>query len=442
MRKISARKNQKTVSISRDPRKHVRERLTNWEEIAKSKTLKKRMSERLGRSGTAKIRRNKPTERSRKPRVVHERSTKKVRLTQDAHTIKKTRRTSRHRISGPTATTKKISVSVPVSPKSSRRESREKVLIKKLSELKIRALLGEGAFSRVYLAQTCGSKKALALKVTPLKNEINSVVSEGRVLSKLSHPFIVGFHGAFKDRGYYCILLDLTLGGEVLYHFERAKHGRFDWERKAKFYCAELVSALDYLHDSDYVYRDLKPENILLDRKGHVKLVDFGFAKQLATKHEKCYTLCGSKEYVAPEVLSGKGYSKAADIWSLGVLLFELTVGHLPYDTDIDNPSQLRRIIERATIKFPPFVSSFAKKLIQTMLILDPSKRITVGQIKRHRSMTGIDWKAVERLKYRPPIKPTLKHNLDVSNYQSARFEEAIHTDSFKVIDSMLDNHF
>ena len=148
---------------------------------------------------------------------------------------------------------------------------------------------------------------------------------ERLVLSQLNHPFIVQYFGTFSDDKRVCILMEFIIGGEILYHFENCRLGRFP-PNVSRFYIAEIICALEYVHSTGFIYRDLKPENILLDHEGHVKMVDFGFAKQLR-EGEMTYTLCGSKEYVAPEVLVGNGHHRSVDLWSLGVLCFEFVIG-------------------------------------------------------------------------------------------------------------------
>ncbi|NXW64626.1 KGP2 kinase, partial [Eurystomus gularis] len=140
-------------------------------------------------------------------------------------------------------------------------------------------------------------------------------------------PFIVGFFGTFRDGQYVYLLLEFCQGGEL---WTKLREVRCFEEPVAVFCCACVVEALEYLHGRGIVYRDLKPENLMLDQRGYVKLVDFGFAKELG-QGEKTFSFCGTPEYLAPEMLRHEGHDFAVDFWMLGVLAFELLVGRPPF---------------------------------------------------------------------------------------------------------------
>lgn len=147
------------------------------------------------------------------------------------------------------------------------------------------------------------------------------------------HPFITNLIRSFSDNDSLYMLLDYVPGGELFSYLRKMK--RFD-ESTAKFYSAEIVLVLEYLHEQQgrIAYRDLKPENLLLDKDGHIKLVDFGFAKRLQGEDGQAietYTLCGTPEYLAPEVIHNKGHTTAVDWWALGILLFEFLTGYPPF---------------------------------------------------------------------------------------------------------------
>lgn len=146
----------------------------------------------------------------------------------------------------------------------------------------------------------------------------------------------------------------------------------------ALFYAAEVVCALGYLHSRSIVYRDLKPENILLSITGHIKLVDFGFAKAL---NGPTFTMCGTPEYLCPEAVTRAGHTVTADWWSFGILLYELLVGHAPFQHD--NPYKLYDLILNAPIPLPDFLDATAKELISQLLTRDVQQRLgtKVGSI-------------------------------------------------------------
>ncbi len=165
--------------------------------------------------------------------------------------------------------------------------------------------------------------------------QVDHVRNERRILAQVrGHPFITNFVASFSDQDFLYILLDYVPGGEI-FSYLREFH-RFS-EHVARFYAAEVVLILEYLHEHQggIVYRDIKPENLLLDAEGHIKLVDFGFAKWLGTDESgnpnKTYTVCGTPEYIAPEVIYEKGYTTAVDWWALGILIYEFLTGYPPF---------------------------------------------------------------------------------------------------------------
>jgi len=144
-------------------------------------------------------------------------------------------------------------------------------------------------------------------------------------------------------------------------------------EQTARIYVGEIALALGHLHAVGVIYRDLKPENILLDDAGHVCLTDFGLAKDLEPD-EKTQTFCGTPEYLAPEIVTGAGHDKAVDWWSLGILLYELTVGIPPFYSQ--NVNEMYSKIQHGVLRFPPFLTEECKSLITLLLNRDPKKEI------------------------------------------------------------------
>merc|ERR1711991_125270 len=191
-----------------------------------------------------------------------------------------------------------------------------------ISEFDMISTIGTGTFGRVYLARHTTTSKYYAMKVLKkvevvrLK-QVEHITSEKNILSVISHPFIVNLFGAAQDTKNLYMLLEYVIGGEVFTHLRRA--GRFPPD-VSRFYGAEIVLALEYLHSLDIIYRDLKPENLLLDNNGHIKITDFGFAKKV---EDRTWTLCGTPEYLAPEIIQSKGHGKAVDWWALGILIYE-----------------------------------------------------------------------------------------------------------------------
>ena len=134
------------------------------------------------------------------------------------------------------------------------------------------------------------------------------------ILEKIRNPFIVRLHYAFQTPEKLYFVMDFLNGGELFYHLRREQ--RFS-EDRTRFYAAEILVALECLHENGIIYRDLKPENVLLDSEGHIKLTDFGLSKIKQTENEIAYTFCGTPEYLAPEIVRGEGYWKEIDFWAL-----------------------------------------------------------------------------------------------------------------------------
>jgi len=194
--------------------------------------------------------------------------------------------------------------------------------------------IGTGSFGRVHLVLNHSNKKYYAMKAIPKQHiakeqQIEHIQEEKQILSELRHPLFIHLLGTFQTRTHLFIVTNYIAGGELFAVLK--KKIRFA-NNVAKFYAAEVTIALEYLHSKDIIYRDLKPENIMLDITGHIKLVDLGFAKHVP---DVTYTLCGTPEYMAPEVILTKPYGKAVDWYALGILIYEMLCGYPPfYDQD------------------------------------------------------------------------------------------------------------
>jgi len=208
----------------------------------------------------------------------------------------------------------------------------EQQLNLKFTELVPIAILGSGTFGRVSLVQDKKSKAVYALKAM-MKSEIvahkqqANVINEKDIMIKSNHPFILRLYQTFKDSKKLYMLLEFVQGGELFSVLHTAQ-GDGVPDHQAKFYGAGILLAIGYLHSKDIAYRDMKPENCLIDKNGYPKLVDFGFAKVITGKS---YTLCGTPEYLAPELVLARGHNKAVDYWAFGILLYEMQAGYSPY---------------------------------------------------------------------------------------------------------------
>ena len=289
-----------------------------------------------------------------------------------------------------------------------------------MSDLKQLAILGVGTFGRVKLVlNTKDGDRPYALKcmrkgqVVALK-QVEHVKNEKRLLELCDHPFLLRLAATYQDDEEIYMLLELALGGELFSVLREKNH--FD-EGQSRFYAACVCSAFSYMHDRKIVYRDLKPENLLFDAEGYLKVVDFGFAKEIT---DRTWTLCGTPEYLAPEIITNKGHNLAVDWWAFGILIFEMLVGQPPFCAD--DPMDIYQKILRNRVTYPAFVSKVARELISKLLVSNPSQRL--GSLKRmHRDVSGhsffksVDWAVLTRKELKAPYIPKISSPTDTSNF-------------------------
>lgn len=305
-----------------------------------------------------------------------------------------------------------------------------------LDDLEVIGTLGVGGFGRVELVK-CRNKlsKALALKCLKKQHIVETqqqehVYSEKNILMHTKHNFITRLYKTFKDKKYIYMLMEASLGGE-LWTILRDR-GWFD-DNTTRFYIACVVSAFEYLHGHGIIYRDLKPENLLLDKDGYIKMVDFGFSKNVENGR-KTWTFCGTPEYVAPEIILNKGHDRAVDFWALGILMYELLAGTPPFTAS--DPMKTYNIILRGfdQIDVPRHVNRTAVTLMKRFCRENPVERIGyqkdgVNDIKKHRWFQGFDWEGLSAMTLTPPIKPLVSGPSDTSNFDKYPRDEAIPAD-------------
>merc|ERR1719230_638383 len=203
------------------------------------------------------------------------------------------------------------------------------------------------------------------------RNQVEHTKTERSVLEAVSHPFIVTLHFAFQTPKKLYMVLEFCPGGELFYHLSRA--GRFS-EGRALFYTAETTSAIAYLHSLRIIYRDLKPENLLLDADGHCKITDFGLSKEGIEDNISAKTMCGTPEYLAPEIVEKKGHGRAVDWYSIGALTYEMLTGLPPYYTR--DREKLFQRIKSGELPYPSYITPISKAFLQSMLHRAPEKRL------------------------------------------------------------------
>lgn len=286
-------------------------------------------------------------------------------------------------------------------------------------EFEILRVVGRGAFGKVFQVRKKGSNgnfdgggedgifamKVMRKDTIIKKNHVDYMRAERDILTKVVHPFIVQLQCSFQTKSKLYLILDFINGGHLFYHLYR--QGIFS-EDQAKVYTAEIVSAVSHLHKNGIVHRDLKPENILMDTEGHVMLTDFGLAKEI-DESSRSNSMCGTTEYMAPEILLSKGHNKDADWWSVGILLFEMITGQPPFTHN--NRKKLQERIIKEKIKLPPYLTSEAHSLLRGLLQKEPSMRLGSGpnggeDIKNHKWFKPINWKKLEARELQPKFKP------------------------------------
>ncbi|KAJ3338436.1 hypothetical protein HDU93_009532 [Gonapodya sp. JEL0774] len=252
-----------------------------------------------------------------------------------------------------------------------------------LQDFDVGKALGKGKFGRVYLAREKRSSYIVALKIL-FKNELqqNGVERQLRreieIQSHLRHRNILRLYGYFHDAKRVYLILEYAAQGEMYKHLKKA--GVFS-ERKTARYIAQMSNALAYLHRKHVIHRDIKPENLLLGLQGELKIGDFGWSVHAPNQRRK--TMCGTLDYLPPEMVEGKEHNEAVDLWSLGVLCFEFLTGHPPFEEPGPNSATYRRITS-VDVKIPESVSEGAADLIRKLLVYDPAKRLSLDEVAKH----------------------------------------------------------
>ncbi|CAM8891873.1 unnamed protein product [Rhodiola kirilowii] len=252
-----------------------------------------------------------------------------------------------------------------------------------LNDFEIGKPLGRGKFGRVYVAREVKSKFLVALKVL-YKEQIekyrlhNQLKREMEIQSRLRHPNVLRLYGWFHDEERIFLVLEYAHGGEL---YKKLRKTGCLSERQAATYIASLTEALAYCHGKNVIHRDIKPENLLLDHEGRLKIADFGWSVQSTSKRR---TMCGTLDYLAPEMVENRDHDYTVDNWTLGILCYEFLYGCPPFEANSQDDTFRR--IKRIDLTFPqtPPVSAEAKDLISGLLVKDSSKRLSLHKILEH----------------------------------------------------------
>lgn len=291
-----------------------------------------------------------------------------------------------------------------------------------IEDLTTLSVLGQGAFGRVKLAQHKTTGETFALKCQSKKaivrNRIeDTVINEMRLMRMLDHERVGKLYCALQDTRNIYFVLELLQGGEFFTYLQKV--GRLS-EAKAVFYAASVVSAFTALHEKKIAYRDLKPENMVLDSKGFVKIVDLGLAKQIPTG--KTWTMCGTPDYLAPEIILNEGHDYAVDYWALGVLIYEMVTGWPPFYAD--EPMKTYENIVACSISFPVYITRQMSDVVSKLLATQPGRRLGnlkggINDIMKHKWFGSFDWAGLEDLSIAVPYVPTIKSATDTSNFEN-----------------------
>ncbi|KAJ4835692.1 Serine/threonine-protein kinase Aurora-3 [Turnera subulata] len=252
-----------------------------------------------------------------------------------------------------------------------------------LKDFEIGKPLGKGKFGRVYLAREVQSKYIVALKVI-FKKQIekygigHQLRRELEIQSNLGHPNILRLFGWFHDEERIFLILEYAHRGEL---YKLLRRNNFLSETQSATYIASLANALAYCHQKHVIHRDIKPENLLLDHQGQLKIADFGWSVQSEKKRR---TMCGTLDYLAPELVEQRTYDYAVDNWTLGILCYEFLYGVPPFEAE--SQADTFRRIKEIDLNFPPapLVSAEAKDLITKLLVKESSQRLSLQKIMEH----------------------------------------------------------
>jgi len=303
----------------------------------------------------------------------------------------------------------------------------------KLSEFEKVGLLGCGGFGSVRLVRVKNDKQKTSYALKQISKGYivkmhlcDQICNERRILSMTNSPFIAQFYCTYKDAESLYFLLEACLGGEIFAVYNQKHfHGSMP---HCIFYGACVVRAFEHLHERRIIYRDLKPENMLLTNEGYCKLTDMGLAKFVIGRS---YTTCGTPDYFAPEIVQSCGHTNAVDWWTFGILVYELLVGHPPFD-GLDPMARYKKIlVGMSAAKFPPgrFKNPSSIDFIKEVCHKDPGMRLPMrpGGVKAnlypHNFFSGHDWVALENRTLEPPYKPVVRSRSDISNFMSSEEE-------------------
>eukprot|EP00035_Acanthoeca_spectabilis_P035673 m.35802 g.35802 ORF g.35802 m.35802 type:complete len:409 (+) comp7483_c0_seq1:85-1311(+) len=298
-----------------------------------------------------------------------------------------------------------------------------------LAHLRIGRTLGEGNFGRVLVVSPSGQACDVALPqygalkiqrkshMAKQEKELQHVRDEKNLAYAFNCPFLVRIIDYFQDKKHIYFLMELCNAGELWSIIQGSRRTRLD-PKVAKFWAAQVAMAFEYLHNVDVIFRDLKPENLLVDYRGYLKLTDFGFAKRVT---DRAYTMCGTPEYMAPEIIQGRGYGHDVDWWAFGILCYEMNHGLPPFTSD--SQLEMFKKIQACKVRYQAHMDKDLCEMIGSFVVADVSARLScnkhngMDRIKALPYFKGLDWDAIYACKKPSPYKPKIRGPGDVSNF-------------------------
>eukprot|EP00828_Plagiopyla_frontata_P011713 TRINITY_DN1650_c0_g1_i11.p1 TRINITY_DN1650_c0_g1~~TRINITY_DN1650_c0_g1_i11.p1 ORF type:complete len:415 (+),score=77.47 TRINITY_DN1650_c0_g1_i11:1804-3048(+) len=299
----------------------------------------------------------------------------------------------------------------------------------KLENFEIKKLLGRGAYGKVMLVEHRVTKKLYAMKsirkdIAIEKDQLENIKYERKILELINSPFLVGMEYAFQTSEKLYFILTYKSGGEIFFHLSKLR--RFG-ESRTKFYVAEILLAMEYMHSLNIAYRDLKPENVMIDDDGHIAITDFGLAKKMESKDELIDEIAGTPEYFCPEMIKDEPYSPFMfDWWTLGIITYEMLIGMPPFVHK--HEEKLLKMIETSEVNFPQMVtiSPKAQDFILQLLNKDPKKRLGANganEIKSHPWFGTMSWVLLGEKKVKPQFIPQKAENAEELKYVDDEFK-------------------
>ena len=293
-------------------------------------------------------------------------------------------------------------------------------------------VIGRGKYGKVMLCKKKDTQELLAMKTVRKSKLMESgmlkaILAERNILSEVKSPFIVSLKYAFQTASKFYLCLEYAPGGDLFHLLKEGRPPKDD----IKLYIAELSIAINELHKNGVIYRDLKPENILFDEKGHVKLTDFGLSQNI--DNQELLAICGTSEYMAPEMIKRKGYTKQIDWWALGILSYEMFFGKTPFQAE--NKKQIFQNILKMKPYFPEDADNDVVNFIKSLLNKDPKKRGNFETIKKSSLMKNINFDAVMNYQIPPLHVPVIEDITKPNNFDS-EFTNEVALDSLATNDN------